>query len=78
MVIHQGGCMAKIKGLDKVQITRNPKIADEEMEFEITPDDKELADYTDHLEKYSRDPFYDLDQVEHLDSHFLLSFRDIP
>jgi hypothetical protein len=77
MVAHQGGHMAKIKGLDNVQIPRNPKIADEEMEFDITPDDEELEDYKDHLEKYSRDPFYDLYQVEHLDSHFLLSFRDI-
>jgi hypothetical protein len=69
--------MVKIKGLDKIQIPRNPKITDEEMEFDIPPDDEELDDYTDRLEKYSRDPFYDLYQVEHLDSHFLLSFRDI-
>ncbi len=69
--------MAKIKGLEKVNISRNPKVSEEEIEFDITGDDEEIDDYTDHLEKYSRDPFYDLYQVEHLDSHFLLSFRDI-
>jgi hypothetical protein len=70
--------MTKKTKTDQADGVRDPKVSessnDENNDHFYDEDD--IADYTDNLESFSRDKYYDLYQVENVDHHFLLTFRD--